>query len=128
MRPGSRCLIGSPSVESGSSKDPRVTDTPLPAGDLGVSPISAKLAAVAVLDLDQFGLETLRRWGINHRTDSHSSGKPTRGSIRRGGYQVRRVVTITVATKINSTIDTGPQRARSAVLLVMILRTTATAA
>jgi hypothetical protein len=81
-----------------------------------------------VEDLDQIGLETLRRWGINHRTDSHSRGKPTRRSIRRAGYQVRRVVTITVATKSSSTIDTGAQMARSAVLLVMILRTTATAA
>ena len=43
-------------------------------------------------------------------------------------YEVRRVVTMTMATKSNSTIDTGAQRARSAVLLVMMLRTTATAA
>jgi hypothetical protein len=43
-------------------------------------------------------------------------------------YEVRRVVTMTVATKSNSTIDTGAQRARSAMLLVMMLRTTATAA
>jgi hypothetical protein len=51
----------------------------------------------------------------------------TSPAICRGGYQVRRVVTITVATKSSSTIDTGAQTARSAVLLVMILRTTATA-
>ena len=69
----------------------------------------------------------LRRSVINHRSDSHSRGKWTRRSIRRGGYRVRRVVTITVATKSSKTSDTGAQRARSAVLLVMILRTTATA-
>jgi hypothetical protein len=40
-------------------------------------------------------------------------------------YEVRRVVTMTVTTRSNSTIDTGAQIARSAVLLVMMLRTTA---
>jgi hypothetical protein len=43
------------------------------------------------------------------------------------GYEVRRVVAITFAAKSSSTIETGAQRARSAVLLVMILRITATA-
>jgi hypothetical protein len=54
------------------------------------------------------------------------TGSPS-PAIGRGGYRVRRVVTITLATKSSSTIDTGAQTARSAVLLVMILRTTATA-
>jgi hypothetical protein len=41
-------------------------------------------------------------------------------------YEVRRVVTMTVTTKSNSTIETGAQMTRSDVLRVMMLRTTAT--
>jgi hypothetical protein len=83
---------------------------------------------VAVLDLDQIGVETVSpSVGDQPPHRLPLPGKRTHRSMRRGGYQVRRVVTITVATKSSSTIDTGAQRARSAVLLVMILRTTATA-
>jgi hypothetical protein len=82
---------------------------------------------VKVFVVDELGSRpSLRRSGINTALTPLPRPADT-PSIRRGGYQVRRVVTITVATKSSSTIDTGAQRARSAVLLVMILRTTATA-
>ncbi len=90
------------------------------AGDLDVTPTALTLAALLSR---QRGTAPIlgQRAALDQLTGSTSP------AIRRGDYQVRRVVTITVATKSSSTIDTGAQRARSAVLLVMILRTTATA-